>query len=270
MKQKKINVLIAEDNREFCSILNDFLSWQEDITVVGTCGDGLDALKLIKEKKPDLVILDVIMPHLDGLGVLEKLSILDLNQRPRILVLSAVGQDKITQRAISLGADYYIVKPFHMDMLLSRIRQLFDSNIPEDETKGVSSMVENKNDVFINKDSKDLENQITDVIHKLGIPAHIKGYKFLREAIHVVVNDIDILSSVTKDLYPSIANKFNTTASSVEAAIRHAILISWSRGQTEAINKIFGVSRMESKSNPTNCEFIARIADMLRLNTGIS
>ena len=270
MQDSKITVLIADDNKEFCNILNDYLLNQRDIVVTGVAKDGLEALSLIEKKKPDLVVLDIIMPHLDGLGVLERLSSMNLNPMPRIIVLSAVGQDKITQRAITLGADYYVVKPFDMDVFINRIRQMFNNTISTDGARqnmmftGSSIRVETK------KEPIDLESEITNIIHEIGVPAHIKGYMYLREAITMVVNDMELLSAVTKELYPSIAKKYNTTASRVERAIRHAIEVAWARGQVEAINKLFGYTIHNDKGKPTNSEFIAMVADKLRLKNKVS
>jgi two-component system, response regulator, stage 0 sporulation protein A len=270
MEEQKISVLIADDNKEFCSILNDYLLNQRDIIVTGIAKDGLEALKLIEERKPDLVVLDIIMPHLDGLGVLERLNTMNINPMPRIIVLSAVGQDKITQRAITLGADYYVVKPFDMDVFTKRIRQMFNNTISSDETKKTISLVDTS-EVRISKNNpNDLEAEITNIIHEIGVPAHIKGYMYLREAITMVVNDMELLSAVTKELYPSIAKKYNTTASRVERAIRHAIEVAWSRGQVETINKIFGYTIHNDKGKPTNSEFIAMVADKLRLKNKVS
>lgn len=270
MEDSKINVIIADDNKEFCNILNDYLLNQKDIVVTGIAKDGLEALKLIQERKPDLVVLDIIMPHLDGLGVLEKLNTMDINPMPRIIVLSAVGQDKITQRAITLGADYYVVKPFDMDVFTNRIRQMFNNVISGDETKRTIAMMDTT-EIRINKNEPiDLETEITGIIHEIGVPAHIKGYMYLREAISMVVNDIELLSAVTKELYPNIAKKFNTTASRVERAIRHAIEVAWSRGQVESINKLFGYTINNDKGKPTNSEFIAMVADKLRLKNKVS
>ena len=276
MKESKISVLIADDNKEFCNILNDYLLSQRDIVVTGIAKDGLEALKLIEEKQPDLVVLDIIMPHLDGLGVLERINSLGLEKTPRVIVLSAVGQDKITQRAITLGADYYVVKPFDMDVFTERIRQMFNSTISEEPTnsKPTISVVEGSKSEDSssddNKEPMDLEVEITSIIHEIGVPAHIKGYMYLREAITMVVNDMELLSAVTKELYPSIAKKYNTTASRVERAIRHAIEVAWGRGQIEAINKLFGYTVHNDKGKPTNSEFIAIIADKLRLKNKVS
>ena len=268
MNDSKISVLIADDNKEFCSILNDYLLNQRDIIVTAVAKDGREALALIEEKQPDLVVLDIIMPHLDGLGVLEKLNSMNLEKMPRIIVLSAVGQDKITQRAITLGADYYVVKPFDMDVFTKRIRERFNGS-SNDVVRKQSAVVEQE----VKHQSKgpvDLETEITNIIHEIGVPAHIKGYMYLREAITMVVNDMELLSAVTKELYPSIAKKYNTTASRVERAIRHAIEVAWGRGQVDAINKLFGYTKHNEKGKPTNSEFIAIIADKLSLKNKVS
>lgn len=271
MEQNSISVLIADDNKEFCNILNDYLLSQKDINVVAIAKDGIEALKFIEEKKPDLVVLDIIMPHLDGLGVLERLNSMNLDPMPRIIVLSAVGQDKITQRAITLGADYYVVKPFDMDVFTKRIRQMFNNTITGDENKKPIVVSEVPT---ISKTAEsgpiNLETEITNIIHEIGVPAHIKGYMYLREAITLVVNDIEFLSAVTKELYPTIAKKYNTTASRVERAIRHAIEVAWSRGQVDTINKLFGYTIHNDKGKPTNSEFIAMVADKLRLKNRVS
>lgn len=265
MEDSKISVLIADDNKEFCSILNDYLLNQRDIVVTGIAKDGREALELIVERKPDLVILDIIMPHLDGLGVLEKLNTMELEKVPRIIILSAVGQDKITQQAITLGADYYTVKPFDMEVFTKRIREMFTNSAGETSSIRTSSSYQPTSSIIstpVENRSRgpiDLETEITNIIHEVGVPAHIKGYMYLREAITMVVNDMELLSAVTKELYPSIAKKYNTTASRVERAIRHAIEVAWGRGQVDAINRLFGYTIHGDKGKPTNSEFIAII-----------
>lgn len=272
MEDSKISVLIADDNKEFCSILNDYLLNQKDIVVTGIAKDGREALELIEERQPDLVVLDIIMPHLDGLGVLERLNSMNLEKMPRVIVLSAVGQDKITQQAITLGADYYVVKPFDMDIFTKRIREMFSTvEVPEVVAQKVPQMpIIQREAAATSRGPVDLETEITSIIHEVGVPAHIKGYMYLREAITMVVNDMELLSAVTKELYPSIAKKYNTTASRVERAIRHAIEVAWGRGQVEAINKLFGYTVHGDKGKPTNSEFIAIIADKLRLKNKVS
>jgi two-component system response regulator (stage 0 sporulation protein A) len=196
---------------------------------------------------------------------------MNIDPMPRIIVLSAVGQDKITQRAITLGADYYVIKPFDMNVLTRRIRQMFNNTIISgDEVKKTISFMDNEETGFSKDSPADLKQEITNIIHEIGVPAHIKGYMYLREAITMVVNNMELLSAVTKELYPSIAKKYNTTASRVERAIRHAIEVAWSRGQVETINKIFGYTIHNDKGKPTNSEFIAMVADKLRLKNKVS
>lgn len=248
---------------------------QKDVVVTGIANDGREALNLIESKKPDLVILDIIMPHLDGLGVLEKLNTMNLEKMPRVIILSAVGQDKITQQAITLGADYYVVKPFDMDIFIKRIREMFNTqplttNTVNRQASVSQSRILSNNPSISYNEPVDLETEITNIIHEIGVPAHIKGYMYLREAITMVVNDMELLSAVTKELYPSIAKKYNTTASRVERAIRHAIEVAWGRGQIDAINKLFGYTVHNDKGKPTNSEFIAIISDKLRFKNKVS
>ena len=262
MESGKISIVIADDNKEFSSILSDYLRGQSDFEVVGVAKDGLEAVKLVASYQPDVLVLDIIMPHLDGLGVLEKLNCTTSIPMPKVIVLSAVGQDKITQRAINLGAEYYVVKPFDMEIFSKRIRQMFTAGQTTTEVRR-STYVMHEPSYFAENNS--LEAEITNIIHEIGVPAHIKGYLYLREAITMVVNDVELLSAVTKELYPNIAKRFNTTASRVERAIRHAIEVAWSRGQVETINRIFGYTIHNDKGKPTNSEFIAMVADKLRL-----
>ncbi len=264
---KKIQIVIADDNKEFSDILFDYLNNQGDIEVVGIANDGNEACDLIAEKMPDIAVLDIIMPQLDGLGVLEKVRMMPLKKRPLFIILSAVGQDKITQRALALGAEYYIVKPFDMDVLVSRIRQLKDSNhnpiIRSDYTPDMKPS-------YRAPVQRNLEVEVTNIMHEIGVPAHIKGYQYLRDAIMMVVKDLDIINSITKQLYPSIAREYNTTPSRVERAIRHAIEVAWSRGQVETIDALFGYTVSVGKGKPTNSEFIAMVADKLRLEMKVS
>ncbi|MDD2480839.1 MAG: sporulation transcription factor Spo0A [Lutispora sp.] len=268
MDLNKIKIIIADDNKDFCSILSEYLDMQDDFEIVGTAKDGLETIELIASKLPDIVILDIIMPHLDGLGVLEKLNNMRLEKIPKIIILSAVGQDKITQKALALGAEYYVVKPFDMDVFAKRIRETSGVIFSNSEKRVLmQSPVIN---VSAGVTNQDLEGAITGIIHEIGVPAHIKGYVYLREAITMVVNNMELLSAVTKELYPSIARKFNTTSSRVERAIRHAIEVAWGRGRIEVINNLFGYTINNDKGKPTNSEFIAMVADKLRLEMKIS
>ena len=268
MDGKKIRLLIADDNKEFCSILNDYLSSQEEVEVVGIAKDGLEAMDLISKKEPDVLILDIIMPHLDGLGVLEKLHSSELEKFPKVIVLSAVGQDKITKRAINLGADYYVVKPFDFEIFMKRIRQVAGT-APAIISKRSNTQTASQSFV-VSHNNVSLEAKITNIIHEIGVPAHIKGYLYLREAISMVVANMELLSAVTKELYPNIAKSFNTTPSRVERAIRHAIEVAWNRGKVDTINSLFGYTIHTDKGKPTNSEFIAMVADKLRLEQKIS
>ncbi len=229
--------------------------------------DGVEAVEQIKELLPDVAILDVIMPHLDGLGVLEKINNSNMVKTPICIMLSAVGQDKITQRAIALGADYYVVKPFDIELLIKRIRDIKNFKpLPKNNFIAREAPVRKYIEINNNKSPENLEALVTNVIHEVGVPAHIKGYQYLREAIMLVVNDIDIINQITKQLYPEIAIKYCTTPSRVERAIRHAIEVSWLRGDIDLMESIFGHSVDIDRAKPTNSEFIVTIADKLRLD----
>ncbi len=263
--EKTYDIAIVDDNKEFCSILKECLEKDESFKIVGMANDGNHALKVIQETQPDLVVLDIIMPYLDGLGVLEKLPMLSLNKFPRIIILSAVGQDTITQKAISMGIDYYILKPFDLDTFVQRVREVL--NIKGNNQFKVYEMPSLK---YKNSQEPDIELMVTNIIHEIGIPAHIKGYVYLRDAIMMVIDNMDLLGAVTKELYPAIAKKYNTTSSRVERAIRHAIEVAWGRGKIETIDSIFGYTIQNDKGKPTNSEFIAMIADKLRLELKVS
>ena len=273
--KNKITILIADDNPEFAKTLTNYIERDEELEVIAVARDGKQAIEMILNTEPDIALLDVIMPHLDGIGVLEKIKEANMRKRPICIMLSAVGQDKITQRALELGAEYYTIKPIDIEMLLGRIKDIKNykpSNIKETILNGninVTTREARAQYIEISpdkkKDEENLEALVTNVIHEVGVPAHIKGYQYLREAIMMVVNNIDIINQITKQLYPDIARKFKTTPSRVERAIRHAIEVAWTRGQTETVDSIFGYTISAAKGKPTNSEFIAMIADKLRL-----
>jgi len=264
LEERNIRIVLADDNKDFCEILYEYLNTQEDLEVVGIAKDGVEACDLITNLQPDVAIIDVIMPHLDGLGVLERLNNTSLKSKPIYIMLSAVGQDKITQRAMSLGAEYYIVKPFDMEVLVERIRQL-KSSIKINRSSLSRADFSGDGKLTYTPSQKDLEASVTRIIHEVGVPAHIKGYQYLRDAIIMAIKDMDIINSITKQLYPSVARNYNTTPSRVERAIRHAIEVAWDRGEVETLDKLFGYTIQTSKGKPTNSEFIAMIADKLRL-----
>lgn len=256
---EKISVVIVDDNVDYCSMVKEYISMQDDMQVLGTANDGQVAVEMIYNKKPDVVLLDLVMPFLDGLGVIKKINFTDDPYRPKIIAISALAHDKITQNVMSMGADYYITKPTSIDILVERIRLV------------VKPMVQENNLVIASrKPVQDLETNVTNIIHEVGVPAHIKGYQYLRHAIMMVVNNVDLINSITKELYPTVAKTYNTTSSRVERAIRHAIEVAWDRGDTEILNGFFGFTVNNCKGKPTNSEFIAMIADKLRLNMKVS
>ncbi len=265
--KEKITVLIADDNQEFSRTLATYLGNEKDMEVVGIAKDGVEAVEQIKELLPDVAILDVIMPHLDGLGVLEKINNSSIVKKPICIMLSAVGQDKITQKSIALGADYYVVKPFDIELLIKRIREIKNFK-PMPNNNFIAREMPTRKYIEIkesDKNSDNLEALVTNIIHEVGVPAHIKGYQYLREAIMLVIKDIDVINQITKSLYPQIAAKYETTPSRVERAIRHAIEVAWGRGEPGLVENIFGYTVNAMKGKPTNSEFIAMIADKLRL-----
>lgn len=257
-----IRVLIADDNREFCELLREAVRAEEGLEVSGVVHHGMDLLEFLAQTAVDVVVLDIIMPHLDGIGVLERLSQADLPDRPKVIVLTAFGQETMTQKALELGADYYILKPFNLKILAARIRQLAGSAPAEHRLTPNSPSNSAKVQLL---PIRHLDIEVTNIIHEIGIPAHIKGYLYLREAIMMVIHRVDLLSGVTKELYPSIASKYKTTPSRVERAIRHAIEVAWSRGNVDVINSIFGHTVNRDRGKPTNSEFIAMVADRLRM-----
>lgn len=266
--KEKTTILIADDNQEFSQTLANYIHEQDDMEVIGIAKDGEEAVDMITNIMPDVALLDVIMPHLDGIGVLEKMNIIKSNKKPICIMISAVGQDKITQKAVNLGAEYYVVKPFDIELLIKRIRELknFKPNQNVNNFLG-KEMKQQYVEIPENgeKSQENLEALVTNIIHEVGVPAHIKGYQYLREAIIMVINDIDVINQITKCLYPQIANKFHTTPSRVERAIRHAIEVAWGRGEQKTVENIFGYTISAAKGKPTNSEFIAMISDKLRL-----
>ncbi|WP_019154450.1 sporulation transcription factor Spo0A [Robertmurraya massiliosenegalensis] len=259
---KKIKVCVVDDNRELVGLLEDYISSQEDMEVVGVAHNGQECLEVLQETDPDVLVLDIIMPHLDGLAVLERVREMKKNHLPNVIMLTAFGQEDVTKKAVELGASYFILKPFDLEHLGNHIRQVSGNGTPVmRKSSGLSGAIR----PAVEEKPKNLDASITSIIHEIGVPAHIKGYLYLREAISMVYNDIELLGSITKVLYPDIAKKYNTTASRVERAIRHAIEVAWSRGNIDSISSLFGYTVSMSKAKPTNSEFIAMVADKLRL-----
>ncbi len=260
----KINVAIVDDNERMIGLLDAILKTDKNIEVIGRGDDGVKALDIIRNQEPDVVLLDLIMPKLDGLEVMQQVNRdTSLKKRPAFIVISAIGQENITENAFSLGAMYYIMKPFENDMILRRIHQVTEKQMlqPAHQIKGrtVEYVSEYR--------EKNLETDVTNVIHEIGVPAHIKGYQYLRDAIIMSVEDKEVINSITKVLYPTIAKMNKTTPSRVERAIRHAIEVAWSRGKMDTIDELFGLYHTYRKGKADKfSEFIALIADKIGWN----
>lgn len=263
--QEKITVLLIDDSKTLCEQISKTLLPATDIEVVGSANDGIAGFEAIKRNKPDIVVCDIVMPKMDGLELLERISEADLEKVPAFIMLSAVSHDSITTKALSLGARYYIVKPYEKaELLISRIRQI-GATIPNRIINTVMPDAKSsfKKTAYI--DEENLQTVVTEIIHEIGVPAHIKGYNYLRDAITLCTNDREFINAITKQLYPTVAKNYQTTSSRVERAIRHAIEVAWSRGREEILTDIFGYTIDTEKGKPTNGEFIAMIADSIRL-----
>lgn len=258
--ETKTRILVADSNQDFCRLITDTFSREKDLDVVGVAGDGIEALNMLAQFKPDLLLMDLVLPKLDGLEVLRRLS--KSGNRSSIIVLSAFVNSKVIADCSALGADYFMPKPCDIPALLSRIRQL-SGNLESGSVPPAG--VDCRQQLAARRQDVDLEAVVTDIIHEIGVPAHIKGYQYLREAIILTIKDMDMINAVTKVLYPEVARKFNTTPSRVERAIRHAIEVAWDRGDIETLQKFFGYTVSNIKGKPTNSEFIAMIADRLQL-----
>ncbi len=251
--EKQIKVLIADNERSYGEMIKKQLEADYHFSVCALVCDGFEVLEKVELLKPDVLIMDLILPSLDGMGVLERLRNKQGNG-PMVIISSSIKKEKIAQSCIDLGAEYYMVKPLNIDSLISTIKLFHESDDAVGKIIGKSQVA-----------ALDIETMVTKTIHEIGIPAHIKGYQYLRHAIMLVVENLDVINSITKKLYPTVAKDFGTTSSRVERAIRHAIEVAWDRGDTEVLNSIFGYTVANTKGKPTNSEFIAMIADRLRL-----
>ena len=252
--ENRIRVLTADGNEDFRCALEETITRQEDMEYIGGAEDGPRALELCREGNVDVLVMELILPRLDGLGLLRRLQ--ELEQMPTVLVVTGFVTAQVIRDAAELGADYFLSKPCDMDELLLHIRTLRSGR-----TRGVRALSATDR----GESSAELEERITEILHEIGVPAHIKGYQYLREAIMLTVDDMDIINAVTKVLYPEVARKFGTTPSRVERAIRHAIEVAWDRGNVETLQRFFGYTVSGIKGKPTNSEFIAMIADHLSL-----
>ena len=261
-----IRIVLVDDNAEVRNELTNYFQNVPDMDLVGTAENGEEGYRLICEHKPDVAVLDIVMPKLDGLGLLERLGKTPSCSKTCFIMYSAIGNDKVTQKAISLGAHYYIMKPCEdYAVIAERIRQVYSLlhiPAPKQNITAASGISKSMNTPI---DEENLESVITDIIHDIGVPAHIKGYNYLRNAIDLCIHDDEFINSITKMLYPTVAKNFSTTSSRVERAIRHAIEVAWNRGREEVLTDIFGYTIDTNKGKPTNGEFIAMISDSIKL-----
>ena len=255
--ETKTRILIVDPNVEYCKSLERVIREEKDMDSVGYACDGTEALKKTADLKPDVILLELVLPGLDGLEVLSRLG--ETGCSPRVIVISGFYNSKVVADCSERGAEYFLPKPCDTATILSRIRQIVSRSAAVDtgcDCRGYTSRM---------RGQTDLEAVVTEVIHEIGVPAHIKGYQYLREAIILTINDMDMINAVTKVLYPQVAKRFSTTPSRVERAIRHAIEVAWDRGDVETLQRFFGYTVSEMKGKPTNSEFIAMIADHLSL-----
>ncbi len=256
----QLNVAIGDDNEQILEILSDLVNSDKDLMLVGKASNGEEMYQIIESKEPDVVLLDLIMPKMDGFRVMEAvLKNKNLKKFPEFIIVTAIGQEKITEEAFRKGASYFIMKPFNNETVLNQIKN-FHQKVQSDNYKTRNTTI----NVRAAK-GENLESRVTNMIHDIGIPAHIKGYHYLRDSIMMAVNDMDVLNAITKILYPTVAKKYQTTSSRVERAIRHAIEVAWNRGKIEILDDLFGYTVSDGKGKPTNSEFIALVADTIRL-----
>ena len=249
---ESIKVVIADDNGDFCEALVRCLTKKEGLEVVGTAADGFELIALVTERRPDVIITEAMLPRKDGLAAIRAINGMQHGRRPSVFVLSAFASDHMTLEATELGVTYFMLKPCDLDALCDRVAR---HNIVEHNFEPKKQL----------DPDLDIEMRVTNIIHEIGVPAHIKGYQYLREAIIMTVNDMETINAITKVLYPGVAKKFKTTSSRVERAIRHAIKVAWDRGDVEVLNTFFGYTVSNVKGKPTNSEFISMIADRIRL-----
>lgn len=255
--EKTIKIMLAEESTELgraCS--NALTAAGYEVNLVAK--NGLAVLQHLKDTRPDVLIMDSFMPHVDALGVLSKMNeISDID--PIIILMSGVDNAEFEREVLEAGADYYFLKPFDISILAGRIKQI---------TEWKNKSAQNQGKIVERKDN--LEIMVSEIMHQIGVPAHIKGYQYLRTAIVLSINDNDMLDSVTKILYPTVAKMFKTTPSRVERAIRHAIEVAWDRGDVDVLSSYFGYTIQNTRGKPTNSEFIAMISDKLRLKLKIA
>lgn len=269
---ENVNVVIVDDNPMILNTLDEVISSEAGLSVIGRADNGKDAIDMIKDTQPDVVLLDLVMPQMDGITVVENIKKkTSMLKNPAFIILSAVGGEQMTEEAFQAGANYFLMKPFDKDILVNKIRRIGKRPVRPVPGKVLEAplKVATPEEAAMNREEymkEHLETDITKMLHELGIPAHIKGYQYLRDAISMVVRDREMMEAVTKILYPEIAKKNYTSSSRVERAIRHAIEVAWGRGSLEVIDELFGYTISTGKGKPTNSEFIALIADKICLD----
>lgn len=261
MRPSSTRIVIADDNIEFMNILREFLSEKSGFEVVGTAANGLEAIEIISKNKPDIVLLDIVMPQLDGLGVLEKLRSYHAKRKTQFIVLTAIGSFETTQIALTLGADYYIIKPFDFEELVLRIRQL-QSFKNKNELRPVGQKPEPGAETSI-------ASQIKRLLDIMGVPSHVKGYQYLIFAISLVVQDLSAIHSIKKAVYTSVAHEYKTTQTRVERAIRNAIELTWNKGNIDRLFTMFEYDMNDTKTRPSNSEFIITVANEFWNNSSV-
>lgn len=269
---ENVNVVIVDDNPMILNTLDEVISSEAGLSVIGRADNGKDAIDMIKDTQPDVVLLDLVMPQMDGITVVENIKKkTSMLKNPAFIILSAVGGEQMTEEAFQAGANYFLMKPFDKDILVNKIRRIGKRPVRPVPGKVLEAPLKaaTPEEAAMNREEymkEHLETDITKMLHELGIPAHIKGYQYLRDAISMVVRDREMMEAVTKILYPEIAKKNYTSSSRVERAIRHAIEVAWGRGSLEVIDERFGYTISTGKGKPTNSEFIALIADKICLD----
>ena len=249
----KRTVFLLQDTKDANEALKKLFEDTDDYQIVGEATDGISGISAIAEKKPDFAIIELVLAGYDGISVIEK--VLSQSIGTKFIVLSALCREEIVSKAVLVGAKYFMAKPFNFQILKTRMDEIFEG---KEKTA--------KNDLGLNyRGGNSLEEKISKIFINVGIPPHIKGYSFLREGVKMAVEDPDIINNITKRLYPSIGEKFNTSPSKVERAIRHAIEVAWNRGRIDTINGILGVRAYVGGEKPTNGEFIALVADKMLL-----
>lgn len=249
----KIRVMLADDNQSILQVLQDYFQRKGDVDVVAAVSDGTEIAEGIRIHRPDILIMDIIMPRRDGFMALEEIRGMEEALRPRVIVLTGLSRDDFIARAISLGASYYMVKPFDLHLLHSRVLEVAGEGGMAAAEIAQPSLPE-----------QSTEERITSIFLTLGIPAHIKGYQYLREAVLMVLENRDVINRITKELYPGIARRFETSASKVERAMRHAIEVAWSRGRLDTVNRMYGYKVFDAMDKPTNGEYISCVSELIK------